>query len=70
MEVMVVSKSKNGNVLITINGVTKNITQWAKEYGINPKTLSQRIAKGCDESHIIKFDKYLMLRKGCELGEV
>lgn len=59
MEVMVVSKSKNGNVLITINGVTKNITQWAKEYGINPKTLSQRIAKGCDESHIFDIpDKY------------
>lgn len=56
---MVVSKSKNGNVLITINGVTKNITQWAKEYGINPKTLSQRIAKGCDESHIFDIpDKY------------
>lgn len=48
MEVMIVSKSKNGNVLITINGITKNITQWAKEYGINPKTLSQRIAKGCE----------------------
>ena len=49
---MEISKSKNGCTLITINGITKNITQWSKDYNINPKTLSGRIAKGCDEFHI------------------
>lgn len=49
---MEISKSKNGCTLITVNGITKNITQWAKDYNISPKTLSGRIAKGYDEFHI------------------
>lgn len=42
---MKISKAKNGQILVTINETTKNVTQWAKDYGINPKTLSERIKK-------------------------
>lgn len=49
---MKISKAKNGQILVTINEITKNVTQWAKDYGINPKTLSERIKKGYDESHL------------------
>jgi hypothetical protein len=31
---------------ITINGVTKNMSQWAKEYGINVQTIHRRIVSG------------------------
>jgi len=31
---------------LTYNGVTQTITQWARELGINPRTLHDRIEKG------------------------
>lgn len=34
------------NHSITINGITKNMSQWAKEHGINPQTIYARILRG------------------------
>jgi hypothetical protein len=32
--------------LITFNGVTKNVTEWARHFGIHPSSMSERLAKG------------------------
>jgi hypothetical protein len=32
--------------LITFNGVTKNITDWARHFGITQSSMSERLAKG------------------------
>jgi hypothetical protein len=48
---MTVEKIK-GKVWVTIDGVTKNITQWAREYGLSEKTLGQRLHNGWDEEHL------------------
>lgn len=33
-------------ILVTINGVTKNLTEWSKVYGVSMSTASARIARG------------------------
>ena len=33
------------NHMITINGVTKNLTEWSHEKGLNPKTVSERLRR-------------------------
>ena len=38
--------NRSSNRPITYNGVTKNIKQWAREYGINRTTLSDRLERG------------------------
>ena len=48
---MTVEKIK-GKVWVTINDVTKNIFQWAREYGLSEKTLSGRLQAGWSEEHL------------------
>ena len=48
---MTVEKIK-GKVWVTVNGVTKNVSQWAREYGISEKTLSGRLQSGWSEEHL------------------
>lgn len=48
---MTVEKIK-GKVWVTINDVTKNISQWAREYGLSEKTLSGRLQSGWNEEHL------------------
>jgi hypothetical protein len=38
--------NKRTNVLIEFAGVTKTVTQWAREYGVNVNTLQWRIDHG------------------------
>jgi len=38
--------NKGNNTLITINGMTQTITQWAEEIGITPQTVHKRIKRG------------------------
>lgn len=40
------SKNRRGLRLITFNGATKNMSQWAKEIGIDPMTLKDRFKNG------------------------
>lgn len=48
---MTVEKIK-GKVWVTINGVTKNVSQWAKEYRLSEKTLGSRLQSGWSEEHL------------------
>ena len=54
----IVSRIKNNNNkrnirYITINGITKNITEWTKVYDINISTVYSRISKGWSEESAI-----------------
>lgn len=40
------NSNKRNNVNITINGVTKTVTQWAKVSGVNQKTIRNRLNRG------------------------
>ena len=40
------ANNRKSNRLFTINGITKNMFQWAIDYNINPRTLSSRLHKG------------------------
>lgn len=40
--------NKRNNAVFTINGEAKTVTQWAREYGINPITVFSRLYKGMD----------------------
>lgn len=38
--------NKRDNHLVTLNGVTKTVSQWTELYGLNPKTVASRIVYG------------------------
>lgn len=38
-----------GRKVVTIDGVTKTLYEWAKEFGIEPNTLEYRIKSGWDK---------------------
>ncbi len=40
--------NKRSNAVFTIGGETKTVTQWAREYGINPTTVFSRLYNGMD----------------------
>lgn len=42
------ANNMRSNRLITINGVTKNLTEWSEYYGINVKTVRDRLKRGWD----------------------
>jgi hypothetical protein len=48
---MTVEKIK-GKVYITINGITKNQTEWAREYKLSPKTIEGRLRAKWSEEHL------------------
>lgn len=45
-------KREKGKVLVTIGEETKLISQWAKQYGLSERTLSERINAGWDEKNL------------------
>lgn len=47
------SNNRRSNHWLTQKDVTKNITQWAKELGINPKTLGNRVYNGWSEERAL-----------------
>ena len=56
------NRNKKSNVNIEIDGVTKSVTDWANDYGLNPKTVFNRIYAGWDVIEAIttkKTGKYL-----------
>ena len=42
------ANNRRSNQLETIDGVTKNLTEWAEFYGINIKTVRDRLLRGWD----------------------
>lgn len=47
------NNNKRNNRPITINGITKNLGQWAKEYGIGHATVIHRLKAGWDTERAI-----------------
>lgn len=47
------ARNKRGNVRITVNGVTKLASEWAREAGINQATFSERIEKGLTGEELV-----------------
>lgn len=40
------SNNRRSNIIFEINGVSKNATQWAQVYGVNPKRLHEALRSG------------------------
>lgn len=47
------SKNQKSNRKVEIDGVTKLITEWARDIGITASTLSKRLAKGIDKEGLL-----------------
>lgn len=47
------ANNKRNNRLITLEGVTKTLAQWAKEYGIAQETLLSRLNSGWDTASAV-----------------
>ena len=45
--------NRRSNVLLTINGVTKVLCEWAREVGISHKTISYRLKKGWSHANAV-----------------
>ena len=45
--------NKRNNRLITVNGKTQTLTEWAKETGLTVKCLANRIDRGWDEARAV-----------------
>ena len=54
---MEISRQKGKSTLLTINGVTKSITQWSEETGIASVVINQRIRNGCSEDKLFDIVK-------------
>lgn len=52
------SNNRSSNVLVTINNVTKNLTQWGKIYNISMNTISARIKNGWNSYDAITKQKF------------
>lgn len=49
------ARNKTSNVLVSYNGVTKCVAEWAEEIGIDAKTIYARIYRGCSDPSIILY---------------
>lgn len=50
--------NRRNNYLITIDGVTKNVMQWAKEFNLPDETIWSRIRRGKTGKDLIKPSRY------------
>lgn len=48
------SRNKRSNIILTYNGKTQCLTDWANEYGINDETLRGRLKKGMSLEEALK----------------
>ena len=51
---MIVEKRKGKSSLLTINGITKSTTEWAKETGVDAETISRRLRSGYSEEELFQ----------------
>lgn len=54
VDMKVQANNRRSNILLTLNGETHNITQWADIIGISPKTLFSRYYSGKSVEDILK----------------
>ena len=47
------ANNKTNNVNITVNGITRNITEWAGILGTTASTICQRLKRGWDEAEAV-----------------
>lgn len=52
------ANNKTTNILFTINGVTKNLTQWSEHYGVDAGKVAIRISRGMKFENAVMFDKF------------
>lgn len=57
--------NKTNNVLITVDGVTRNLSQWADHIGVSPDTLSHALKRKTKE----EGDRYIRDREAKKQGE-
>lgn len=66
------NNNKKNNVLITKDGVTKTVTEWASFYNITPNTIFLRMKNNCDIDHLFlnnkDYLKYVQNRTGVLYG--
>ena len=56
--------NKRNNVKVTIGGVTKNMTEWAREYGVQVGTASLRHRQGLRGEALFKTSKLTIAHNG------
>ena len=61
------ANNMRSNHLETIDGVTKNLTEWAEYYGINIKTVRDRLKRGWDLISALTVSPDPKYRKGAIL---
>lgn len=49
------ARNKTSNVLVSFNGETKCVVEWAEEIGLDPKTIYARIYRGEKDPNIILY---------------
>lgn len=49
------ARNKTSNVLVTYNGETKCVVEWAEIIGIDPKTIYARIYRGITEPEVVLY---------------
>jgi lambda repressor-like predicted transcriptional regulator len=63
-------QNKTNNVLLTHNGQTKVLTEWARQAGVSLSTLKERLARGWPLSEAVTMGPRQMERKGQALHEM
>ena len=58
------NKEKFSEVIIKYKGKKKNITEWGKEIGINPKTLHARYERGWDIKRMLETPIIKEIKRG------
>lgn len=62
--------NKRNNRLLTFNGETKTMTEWANQFGISDVTILKRLKRGWSVEKAITIPSRPTKRSSCEEGEV
>lgn len=56
-------KHRRGEVLLTIDGQTRSVTEWARVSGVKRETIRHRIKSGWPNEKLLKPGKYALIRE-------
>lgn len=62
-------KVRKNASLITVNGVTKSLTEWSREYGISKQLIFNRLSCGWSETDAVTRPKGNYRRLGGQDGQ-
>ncbi len=51
------SNNRRTNVMLTAHGITKSLTEWARECGVTPQTIKYRISRGLSVEDAVTMPK-------------